>query len=38
MQRWFPSVMPSAGTVKLTYFLEVPLIDMPAKSLIYGAG
>ena len=24
-----------AGTVKLTGFLEVPLIDMPAKSLIF---
>ena len=24
-----------AGTVKLTDFLELPLIDMPAKSLIY---
>ena len=26
------------GTVKLTDFLEVPLIDMPAKSLILSAG
>ena len=26
------------GTVKLTDFLEVPLIDMPPKSLICGVG
>ncbi len=26
------------GTVKLTDFLEVPLIDMPAKSVIFRAG
>ena len=26
------------GTVKLTGFLEVPLIDMPAKSLIFRPG
>ena len=26
--------MPSVGTVRLTDFLEIPLIDMPAKSLI----
>ena len=27
-----------AGTVKLTDFLELPLIDMPAKSLIFRLG
>ena len=26
--------MPSVGTVRLTDFLKIPLIDMPAKSLI----
>ena len=26
------------GTVKLTDFLEVPLIDMPSKSMICGVG
>ena len=29
---------PHPGTVKLTDFLEVPLIDMPPKSLICGVG
>ena len=29
---------PCQGTVKSTDFLEVPLIDVPAKSLIFHAG
>ena len=29
---------PPVGTVKSTDFLEVPLINMPAKSLIFRGG
>ena len=28
----------SQGTAKLTDFLEVPLIDIPAKSLMFRSG
>ena len=34
---WEIYVNPLAGTVKLTDFLEVPLIAMPAKSLGFRA-